>query len=112
MINDGRDVTMWTPTPTLAAVLVGVGMREDEPTDVTVGVRLGEAVADTDVEEDSVREAAGEGERLGVGVGDSAEVLEAVERSIEREGGGFALIPPTRDEPLPQRSWRSRATPT
>jgi len=43
----------------------------------------------------------------------NAEILEAVERSIEREGGGFALIPPTRNEPMPQRSWRlARRPPT
>lgn len=42
----------------------------------------------------------------------SAEILEAVERSVG-EGGGFALIPPTTDEPLPQRAARlARRPPT
>ena len=43
----------------------------------------------------------------------NAEILDAVERSIESEGGGFALIPPTRNEPIPQRSRRlARRPPT
>jgi hypothetical protein len=43
----------------------------------------------------------------------NAEVLEAVERAVEVEGGGFALVPPTRNEPAPQRASRlARRPPT